>query len=444
VFSLALWFTPAVDFGRSGDPPPDPGPRLKIDVSMRPGRVLVGEAVDLVVTVEAGPGPVVVETPAVAGADLTPISETGQATDDRRVFRFRLVARRPGRLRVPPIVAWAGGLSGRAEALEIRASPLPAEARPPGFLGGVGEFSVEASADPTRVRVGQLVDYTITVRGPASAGIDRPPALERLARLAVEPRIERRPDQIVFDPPSQTFAYRLRPQLPGSATIPPVTVSMFDPRLGRYVTRATAGIPLRVLDAPRLDLATVRDPDPTPSRSVSIPVVGAVVAATALTSAVGAAVVWAGRRRADTPVALRRLGRDLARRLDAAGQADAEAQGRILEAGLISLFALKTGRPGGALTPDEAEAEAVRATGSDDLAAGARAILTRCDRARYDGPGVGDRPDPTLKADGLAFFAELVVAAGRHPRTFAGGERRTRGATKPDAGGPHPRGADRP
>jgi hypothetical protein len=59
------------------------------------------------------------------------------------------------------------------------------------------------------------------------------------------------------------------------------------------------------------------------------------------------------------------------------------------------------------LTPDDARDGVARATGSDDLARRARALVARCDAARFD-PGAG-RADDLLSA-GRLFFRDLGPA----------------------------------
>ncbi len=299
--------------------------------------------------------------------------------------------------------------------MEVQALPLPAGDRPPGFLGGVGEFTIEAIATPARLRVGQSLEYSITVKGPAALGIDRPPGLDRLARLEVEPHINRQPDRVTLEPPSRTFAYQLRPTRPGPATIPPVTVSMFEPRLGRYVTRATAGLPITVLDADRFEHEDMGDPKSLPSPTVSLKRVRVAELTAAAGSALIAAVVWQLRRRNDPSRVLRGTGRALNRRLAASAEDDVETQARVIVDGLIEILAVSTGRPAGALTPSEAEAEVRKATGSESLAGRARELLNRCDRIRFDRGGVGSFHDPLLREDGRALLAEVVRAVGRRP-----------------------------
>ena len=137
--------------------------------------------------------------------------------------------RRPGTLEIPSIRARLGDQSGRSRPVRVTVRPVPAEGRPAEFLGGVGRFALQAEADPRSVRVGQELEYRITVTGPAAWGMTGRPELKRFDRLPIGLRIEPRPVESTNEPPSRTFVYRLRPTRPGDAVLPPVSIAAFDP-----------------------------------------------------------------------------------------------------------------------------------------------------------------------------------------------------------------------
>ena len=214
--------------------------------------------------------------PRVQGAEVTfvghdpirPISAggIGDLVFERNLFRsrYRLIARRPGTLTVPPFSARVGEENGASPALVLTVRPLPAAGRTADFLGGVGWFEVEARADPPSVRLGQVLDFRITVHGPGARGMSGAPGLARLVTLPVALPIERGPDQAVDDPPSRTFVYRLRPTRAGNLTLPPIALAAFDPKSGRYVTKVTAGLPIRVAEVPAFQPGSLRYGPPTP------------------------------------------------------------------------------------------------------------------------------------------------------------------------------------
>ena len=79
----------------------------------------------------------------------------------------------PGRARSRFRRSWpalTADLAGAGRSLTVE--PVPFEGRPAEFLGGVGEFSVQASVMPTTIRVGQEFIYRIGLTGPGRLGND--------------------------------------------------------------------------------------------------------------------------------------------------------------------------------------------------------------------------------------------------------------------------------
>src|SRR6202044_2483611 len=173
--------------------------------------------------------------------------------------RFRVVARRPGTLEIPSIRARLGDSSGRSRPLRVSIRPVPAGGRSAEFLGGVGRFALSAEAVPAVVRVGQELEFRITVTGRAAWGMTDRPDLKRFARLKIGLRIEPRSGDLTPEPPSRTFVYRLRPTRPGEEVLPPVSIAAFDPSTSRYVTRASPSVPIKVVAVPSFDPATIPD-----------------------------------------------------------------------------------------------------------------------------------------------------------------------------------------
>ena len=106
------------------------------------------------------------------------------------VSRFRVVPRRAGTLEIPSIRARLGDRTGRSRPVRLSIKPVPAEGRPAEFLGGVGPFTLKAEAVPATVRVGQELEYRITVTGPAAWGMTDRPELKRFDRTGLGLRIE--------------------------------------------------------------------------------------------------------------------------------------------------------------------------------------------------------------------------------------------------------------
>lgn len=413
--------------------PAETADRLTVIAGVRPSVYYVGQSVDLSIGVVAERERPSVAMPAVPGADVTlvgtdmkPLSASaiGDAVSEKNLYRtrYRLIPRRAGTLKVPPVPAVLGERRGVSDPVALTIRPPPLTGRPAEFLGGVGSFEVEARAEPTSVQSGEAFEYRVTVRGPGCRGMTGAPDLARLQQTPLGLNVERRPDQAVAEPPSRTFVYRVRPTRVGRLTLPPVGISAFDPKSGRYLTKATPGIPVRVTDVPRFDPAAVRyGPPRSPPRAesnlrrqVRPDAVRAMTVLAAATISGFAVLVWkkrqSGRRRGAS-----RLARDTLSRL--ARVHSAHEQGRLVTEALIAYLALTIGRPRGVLTPIEAEEGVARATGSEDLARRAHGLIARCDEVLYDTDplGPGDRRPPVredVSAIGRALFRDLAARRG--------------------------------
>jgi len=409
---------------------PARGQDLTVRVRARSDTILMGQGVDVFVDVPAADRRPKLELPRLDGARTWIVKETftptgmsaiGGATASGNVFstRLRLVATAPGRLVAPPIVATVGGRSGSSAPLRLTVENPPIAGRPPGFLGGVGPFDATAEVEPGRTRVGQEVVYRIRVEGPAAWGMTARPSLDRLRRLPIDPRVVERPDEAVDEPPSRTFVYRIRPMKPGEVVLPPVVIASYDPTAGRYVSRATNGVPLKVVAAPTFDPDELDYRPPTPGASPA-----KVLTALAAFAVVAAVVVlvlvrrrlarWVGTRFPGRRRAGRAFARQTARKLEAReGSDEATARG-VLDA-LVEYARLAADRPPGALTPEEARAAIARAGGSDELGRRAAETAARCDRILFAARGTGGDADDgdRLKRDARGLFEALGRSGGR-------------------------------
>ena len=177
--------------------PPD---ALRVRLEAGPGPYYEGQGIELAALVLGRDQRPTIELPRpshaelwTAGTSFQPISATGigQVTSGENLYitRLRLVPRRSGPLEIPPILARIDGRSGRSGPLRLAIEPVPFEGRPAEFLGGVGDFSVQASVTPASIRVGQEFIYRIRITGPAAWGTTSRPDLSRLERIPLAPRV---------------------------------------------------------------------------------------------------------------------------------------------------------------------------------------------------------------------------------------------------------------
>jgi hypothetical protein len=417
-----LWFAVVAPAGAQDAAP------LRVHVEVDSGPYYLGEGFALTVGVAARDQRPELELPAVRHADvwtigtsLLPINATGigEMVTGENLFltRLRIMPRRTGPLEVPPIMARLGGRSGRSRPLRLEVVGVPAEGRPAAFLGGVGEFSVQADVSPATIRVGQELIYRITVAGPAAWGMTARPDLARLERLALAPRIEALPDELIKEPPSRTFVTRLRPTRPGEAILPPVVLAAFDPESMRYVSKATKGLAIKALAVPAFDPRSLDYATPDAGREIRareewtragvLSAITVGLSALALVAQRRWLATMAGGPKAARRFA-RRMGRRLGRDLDEGPPALAA---REITQGLIRYAQLGTGRPPGALTPEETRRIVLDLTRSDELASRAADLSERCDQALFSDRPPG-RDTGALLSEARALFAALGQAPG--------------------------------
>ncbi|MHC5539731.1 hypothetical protein ACYOEI_16050 [Singulisphaera rosea] len=358
--------------------------------------------------------------PKVTGADLhladtslKPIttSAIGDFVMEKISYRskFRVVPKSAGLLIIPPFSAKWGERSGSSRLLRLSILDVPSIGRPPSYLGGVGPITLEAETLPASVRLGQSFEFRIAVKGPGSRGMSRSPVLERFDRVPLGLRVERKPVEAVAEPASRVFRYRIRPTRTGTATLPPVAISTFDPQTARFLTRVTSGLSVRVADVPRFDPSTLNY-EPIVSRS-STRAAGFAAGIAAASTIVLLVVGWIvyrqfSSRRRDW--ATRRVLTHLTRRLDES--ASAEDVGRRITEGLAEYLHLRIRRPRGALTPEEACAGFSKAEGDEAIGGSAERLVAHCDRAQYSGYG---RDARSLIAEAKAWLEELSRLQGR-------------------------------
>jgi hypothetical protein len=138
-----------------------------------------------------------------------------------------------------------------SDSLVIQAEPLP-DGAPDSFNGAVGDFQLSAQVDSTDVQVGRPVRLRVRIGGIGNIATLQPPAIELPEAIEMyDPKestsINREGTQIRG---TKTFTYVLIPQSNGTYTLPPVRFAYFDPEQGRYRTRRSVPVNLRVTGRP--------------------------------------------------------------------------------------------------------------------------------------------------------------------------------------------------
>jgi hypothetical protein len=128
-------------------------------------------------------------------------------------------------------------------ALEVSAVP-PA---PSSFSGLVGNYELQATAEPRELKVGEPTQLTVTLSGQPYMADAKLPAVEQQPELIRDFKVERSPADFSAEGPRKFFRYRLRPKREDIRFIPPLEVTLFDPSEGSFVPVRTQAIPLTVL-----------------------------------------------------------------------------------------------------------------------------------------------------------------------------------------------------
>ncbi len=132
--------------------------------------------------------------------------------------------------------------------VEIEVLPLPAEDRPAGFTGLVGEMAVESSVDRDSLAANEAVTLRVEVSGSGNLKALAPP------ELAFPPTVEAFPPEVTDRVSTtdagvtgtRTWEYVLIPRAPGTLTIPGVDMGYFDAPADRYEVASAAPVELRV------------------------------------------------------------------------------------------------------------------------------------------------------------------------------------------------------
>lgn len=319
--------------------------------------------------------------------------------------------------------------------IELNVRELPTEGRPPNFNGLVGRYTIAAGASPTEISVGDPIALSITISGPLADAV-RAPAIEKQPDIAAAFRVAEDDRPPTAAPGQKTFTRTLRAISADATRIPPIELPYFDTKSGTYEVARSAPIPLSVRAAKLVtaaDAEGVRGVTTTPNGSeiestttgiaanyerldalvpqrfdllatMRSPMGLTTLAAPPLAYIASAVVVFARKRAASDPRARRRRAAkstalQLLSETDAAHTttaADAVARA------VVGYLSDKSGAPAASITPPEAER--LIAPRDPVLAARARALMERCDGARFGGL------EPAAARDLAAEARELITA----------------------------------
>lgn len=143
----------------------------------------------------------------------------------------------------------------KSQQVSLTVLPLPAEGRPPGFTGAVGDFALSATASPTELTVGDPVAVELMIEGTGNFDALTTPALTAPGGWKSYPakryNIEGQLDQNQTPTLERKIGYS-QVFIPEAvhAALPAFETSFFSPAKKQYVTLRTEPIPLNMKPAP--------------------------------------------------------------------------------------------------------------------------------------------------------------------------------------------------
>ncbi len=151
-----------------------------------------------------------------------------------------------------------------SQPLKLRVLPLPEEGKPSGFYGLVGQYTITASAAPTKVNVGDPITLTIKIGGGKYLKPVQWPALEQISELAQNFKIPSEKATPAIENDYKVFTQTIRANNDKVAEIPPIPLAYFDAEKGRYAVAKTEPIKLEVSPSKMLTNADLEGSDFAP------------------------------------------------------------------------------------------------------------------------------------------------------------------------------------
>ncbi len=133
-----------------------------------------------------------------------------------------------------------------SEPLNLNVLPLPEEGKPQGFYGLVGQYTISASATPTKVNVGDPITLTIKIGGVNYLKPIQWPALEEIPELAENFKIPSEKASPTIENGYKVFTQTIRANNDKVTEIPSVQLAYFDAEKGAYSVAKSAPIKLEV------------------------------------------------------------------------------------------------------------------------------------------------------------------------------------------------------
>ncbi|MHC4534604.1 MAG: BatD family protein [Planctomycetota bacterium] len=147
--------------------------------------------------------------------------------------------------------------------LKLTVLPLPEQGKPDGFYGLVGRYTIEASAEPTKVSVGDPITLTIKIGGSRYLKPVQWPELEQVSELARNFKIPSQKASPTIQNNMKVFTQTIRANNDKINQIQSIPLAFFDVDKGTYAIAKTNPIQLDVAPTKILTNADLEGTDPT-------------------------------------------------------------------------------------------------------------------------------------------------------------------------------------
>ncbi len=291
---------------------------------------------------------------------------------------------------------------------------LPEEAKPAGFYGLVGRYTISASATPTKVNVGDPITLTIKIGGSKYLKPVQWPAVEQIPKLVTNFKIPSQKSSPTIQNGFKVFTQTIRANNDKVAAIPPIPLAFFDADKGEYVTAQTEPIKLEVeptkiltnVDLEGRDFVPVNKEieaikkglsanyeGPDVLRNMSFPPLGAAVSvhyvflwAVPLLGLISSSLIKLFMQTSPEKEALKRkrsaFGKAV-RQLKKIGSTDSQQRQELLASIMKQYIGERFDRTAGSLTAEDCYEVIFSSTQDMQTANKYRDIITECEAARY-------------------------------------------------------------
>ncbi len=144
------------------------------------------------------------------------------------------------------------GITLSSEPIKLEVKPLPRAGKPAGFSGAVGSYRIESAVDHPVVKAGEPVTLSVVISGRGLVkSLPEPdwPEIPNSRRYETVSSVDMNPvgDKIQG---SKTFKTVLIPQSSGRIRIPPICMTVFDPKTDKYAILRSQPLNITVKAAP--------------------------------------------------------------------------------------------------------------------------------------------------------------------------------------------------